>query len=460
MKWISNTSSRKFVLVVGVLTYCAQLIFATIFYKERVAMCDAAFQFFSILKEDNFAIQIGRYGVVFTQIFPLLASKMNWSLSAVSLSYSLSFIVFYFSVFLFVLLVFKNEKMALVILLFNTLMVRHSFYWVQCEFVQGAVFTLYYLALIEWILRKEKVPIWFVAVSPIFLITIIYFYPLLLFIMVFGILFLMLLYKQKLRLLSILLVTYLVLFVVKLRFFNNFYDSKSMEGLDNIFTQFPNYFQLKSFQNFYTYVVNDYYLLVLFSILTLIFLLYSTMYRQAILMSFFLVGVWFVITINYASGIPQFYVESQYLILVIFVGIPFSYFVMEKASFRPTMFVVLLATLSLSLLRIHATGDIYKQRVQHIRDLSNSSQKKRIIPYDRMDNKKLLFTWGISFEVWLISTLETGRTHSIIYEERNQQFEPQLQNPSVFITLMGIYNYTDLNSLYFMKDSTEVYTRY
>jgi hypothetical protein len=133
---------------------------------------------------------------------------------------------------------------------------------------------------------------------------------------------------------------------------------------------------------------------------------------------------------------------------------------MEKASFRPTMFVVLLATLSLSLLRIHATGDIYKQRVQHIRDLSNSSQKKRIIPYDRMDNKKLLFTWGISFEVWLISTLETGRTHSIIYEERNQQFEPQLQNPSVFITLMGIYNYTDLNSLYFMKDSTEVYTRY
>ncbi|MBK8146418.1 MAG: hypothetical protein IPK62_16260 [Bacteroidetes bacterium] len=222
MHWISKLSGRKFVLLARVLTYSVLLIFATIFYKERVAMCDAAFQFFSILKEDSFAIQIGRYGVVGTQIFPLLASKLNLPLSVVSLSYSLSFIIFYFSVFLLVLVLFKNEKMALVILLFSTLMVRHSFYWVQCEFVQGAVFTLFYLALMEWILQKEKVPFWFFLVSPFFLITIVYFYPLLLFIMLFGILFMMLLYKQKIRFLSLILVSYLVLFVVKLQFFNNF----------------------------------------------------------------------------------------------------------------------------------------------------------------------------------------------------------------------------------------------
>ncbi|MBK7690129.1 MAG: hypothetical protein IPJ31_03085 [Bacteroidetes bacterium] len=425
-----------------------------------MAMCDAAFQFFSILKEDSFAIQIGRYGVVCTQIFPLLASKLNLPLSVVSLSYSLSFIIFYFSVFLLVLVLFKNEKMALVILLFSTLMVRHSFYWVQCEFVQGAVFTLFYLALMEWILQKEKVPFWFFLVSPFFLITIVYFYPLLLFIMLFGILFMMLLYKQKIRFLSLILVSYLVLFVVKLQFFNNFYDSKSMEGLENIFTHFPNYFQLKSFQNFYTYLVHDYYLLVLLAILTLIFLLYVKKILHAVLMCFFLVGVWFVITINYANGIPQFYIESQYLILVIFVGMPFSYFVMEHGILRPYTVLVVSAALILSLLRINATGAIYKQRVQYIRELSHTSQRKRIIPYEKLDNKKLLFTWGISFEVWLISTLETGSTHSIIYEESNQQFESQLQNPSVFITLMGMYPYKELNSRYFTKDSSVVYSRY
>ena len=173
--------------LLGVICYSLMLIFAWLFYKERTVMCDAAFQLFSILHEDGFAIQINRFGAAFTQVFPLLASKMNFSLDMVARVYSLSFIIYYFIVFLIILLGFKNEKMALVVLLFNTLMVRHSFYWVQCEFVQGAVFTLLYLTVIEHVLKQEKVPRWFYILTPFFLVTIIYFYPLLLFIMFFGI---------------------------------------------------------------------------------------------------------------------------------------------------------------------------------------------------------------------------------------------------------------------------------
>ncbi len=256
------------------------------------------------------------------------------------------------------------------------------------------------------------------------------------------------------------MLAYLFFFIVKLKFFNNFYDSKSMEGLTNILTQFPYYFRLKSFQNFYLYVLNDYYLLVLLAVITFVFLAATKKYWQALLMCFFLVGVWFVITINYANGTSQFYVESQYLILVIFVAMPFAYFVIEHALARPFAYFVVVAAMALSLIRISATANIYRERLDYIREVSNSSFNKRIMPYEKIDSKKLMFTWGISFEVWLISTLETGKTHSVIYEERDHQFEDQLSKQAVFITLMGIYDYAGLNNLYFKKDSVEVYSRY
>lgn len=423
-------------------------------------MCDAAFQLFSILKEDGFAIQINRFGAAFTQVFPLLASKMNLSLHAVALTYSLSFLIFYFTVFLIVLLGLKNEKMALVILLFNTVLVRHSFYWIQCEFVQGAIFTLLYLAITEHAIRKEQVPLWFYIVTPFFLITIVYFYPLLLFIMLFGIAFFILLYRNRVVLLSAILGAYLIIFAIKILFLNNFYDAQSMSGLKNILQEFPHYFQLTSFRNFYGYVLNDYYLLFIFWLINCLYLLAVKKYLHLLLMSAFLFGVCFLINVNFAQGVDQFYLESQYLILVVFVAMPFAYLLMQEKRFIPACALLIVFSVSLSLMRIHVTRKIYQKRVAYVRTLSAESTAKRMMPKEQVNSHILRFTWGISFEAWLLSNIENERTASVVYEEQDGQFDYLMADPKIFITQMGLYNYEDLNGRYFVKDTVGVYKRY
>lgn len=447
-------------LWLGVLTYVTLLVMATLFYKERVVMCDAAFQFFSILKNDGFAIQINRFGAALTQIFPLLASKMHLPLYAVALSYSLSFVLYYFSIFLIVLLGFKNEKIALVILLFNTLLVRHSFFWIQCEFVQGAVFTLLYLAILEHNLNKEKIATWFWVVSPFFIITIIYFYPSLLFILVFGILFYALLHPSKIILLGILMTSYLFLLAIKLKFFNNFYDHASMEGLKYLKSEFPNYLSLKSFKDFYRFLINDYYFVAIIWIINLVYLIFWKKYLHAILMSFFLLGVCFIINVNYATGVDQFYIESQYLILVVFVAFPFAYFLAPNLKLKPWLRAFMMVSIFISLLRIVVTSEVYKDRLACARKIAEESPTKRIMVLSDAQRHILKYTWGISFEVWLLSTLEHPKTRSVVYEDSIGQFDMFLQDSKKFITLMGIFEYQDLNSQYFKKDSVEVYTHY
>jgi hypothetical protein len=459
-KILHRFSNYKMTFLLGVICYSLMLIFAWLFYKERTVMCDAAFQLFSILHEDGFAIQINRFGAAFTQVFPLLASKMNFSLDMVARVYSLSFIIYYFIVFLIILLGFKNEKMALVVLLFNTLMVRHSFYWVQCEFVQGAVFTLLYLTVIEHVLKQEKVPRWFYILTPFFLVTIIYFYPLLLFIMFFGMAFFILNYPAKWRFLVGILAVYALMFVVKLKYLNNFYDSKSMEGIGNIFSKFPHYFDLPSFHQFYRYVINDYYFMVLFWVLTLAYLLYKKYYLHALLMSISLWGVCFIIHINFANGVEQFYIESQYLLFMVFVGMPFAYFLMQSVKLKPFMIGLLCFSLSISMLRMVVTQHGYAKRVEYIRSIVAESPTKRIMPITSLNQSLLKFTWGLPFEVWLLSTIEHHQTRSVAYEEKEHQYDDLLSNSQKMISLMGIYDYHALNTRYFMMDSTSFYTHY
>ncbi|KXK41971.1 MAG: hypothetical protein UZ11_BCD004001609 [Bacteroidetes bacterium OLB11] len=134
---------ENYLTIFGLIAYAVMLILAVYFYKERTILCDTSTQLFEILNKHSFAIQVQRFGAAITQVFPLTASILGLSLKSVLIAYSVSYIIFYGSVFFIILKVFKNINLAIVLLLFNTMMVRYSFYWVQCEFVQGVVFTLF-----------------------------------------------------------------------------------------------------------------------------------------------------------------------------------------------------------------------------------------------------------------------------------------------------------------------------
>lgn len=453
------TKEQKFCLYFGIIVYSVLLCMSVLFCKERIVMCDTSLQLFEMIKNDGFAIQVQRFGAGLTQIFPILGIWFKLPLSMVVILYSLSFVLFYFISFLIVLVIFNNEKIAWVILLFNILLVRHSFFWIQCEFVQGAVFTLLFFAMTEFVLKKESIPIWYFIWTPFFLITILYFYPLLLFIVLFGTLFLISLYPKQIRILSLLMGVYVLLFEIKKNYFSNWYDESNLEGIKNFKIFFPNYLDLVSFKQSVHFFLYDYYLFVILYLFSNVLFLYWKKYFYFGLMNAFVLGVYFLINVHYAQGFEQMYIESQFLILSIFISFPFIYFLIEK---RWTYLLHLLITcvVVISLFQIVNIKKIYTKRLEYVRALSESSQEKRIIPISQLNTTLLKYYWGIAYEVWLLSTLETNQTHHIVCEETSNQFEEERYNKKIFLTNTKNQNYLIIPNLYFSKDTTTHYDVY
>lgn len=166
---------RKTLLWSGTATYATLAVLAVVFYKERTVFIDIAFHLFYILKDNALAIQNNRFGAVFTQIFPLLTSRLGLSLSQVMIAYSLGFVVYYATVFFLCLRLSRPH--ALMLLLFNVLMVTDTFYWIQSEFSQGVAFSILWWALIAYYGRLEKMPGWVAGLSFVMLLFVAFFIP-------------------------------------------------------------------------------------------------------------------------------------------------------------------------------------------------------------------------------------------------------------------------------------------
>ena len=163
---------------VATFTYIILCILGTVFYKERVAFADLSFHMFCLIKDQDYIIQNQRFGAFITQSIPIIGSKLNLSLEIISIAYSLGFALYYFSIFLIVYKLLKNQRMALVMLLLSTLMVCDTFFWIQSELPQGlAMMVLAFGIITHKPDIKEYTKLELVLLIPI-LITVAYFHPL------------------------------------------------------------------------------------------------------------------------------------------------------------------------------------------------------------------------------------------------------------------------------------------
>lgn len=421
-------------------------------------MPDMAFQLFSILKDGKLAIQIDRYGAAMSQIFPLIGLKLNLSLKTIAILYSTSFPIAYLLLFCFINFIFKQPKIGIIYFLFHFLINTHSFYWPQCELIQGASILLVYLAYLEYTLDKIKLNYWFWIISIALILLIIYTYPLLIIPFVFSIGFLYLNRNQNWKIYLSQTIIYIFIFGVKNLFFKNYYDTGALSGLKNFKIIFPNYFNTISTSNFFHYLINDYYyLFLLFFVVNLRLFLLRNM-RLAIWVNFFFLGLIILINVCYQQGAEQFYLEGQYSNLCIIIGFPFVYFVIEGLNvYYKTYFLALI--LFLSLFRISNAKQIYTNRIDYYRSIySELPHKKRILnSTEKSAQNTLKLTWGSAYEIWLLSTIETTKTSSIILHDNPSSLEWALDKNKSFITQWEVIDYDKLNPKYFVLKDTNLY---
>lgn len=453
---------RKLLGISGLITYTILLCLSIVFYKERIAFTDGAFHLFCLLKDLDYAIQNYRFIAIFTQSFPLVGAYLGGSLAQVSIAYSLSFVVLNIITFLLLFFGFKNNKLALAYLLFCTLMPRHSFYWCLSEIGQGTAACFVYIALIQHSLENTK-RIWLqYSLAAILLVSCAFAHPLMLFLFLFLMLFLALEQRQNKKIYLGSMGFFVLAFGIKAIFFKTPNDSSSMGGLWQGLQSIDQFFSFPSNINYVHYFSEDYYWV---SLLLLASLLYYGLNKQYVLFGL-LAGAFIsyslMINISTKDGADQFYIENRYLFLSLYVIFPLVWHLLpaiKSVYWRNGIISILIATSLIALYKDHRN---YTARLDFNRQLIHQSAQKRIIPKGRFDNQTLPLNWGTSYEIWLLSTMETGSTHSIIIEESEGEFEPAIKNKRALQMKWGLFDYeTFARKDYFVfRDSSTVYVRY
>lgn len=457
--------NRKRISVVAYLTFLVMGLMSLLYYKERTVFIDIAYHLFHILKNGDFAIQNNRFGAFFTQLFPLLGAKSGCSLEHITQAYSLSFVLLPLLTFTLISQVLKNTRIGLAYLLSLLLITTHTFYWIQSELPQGMAFLFLFFALLDNAVGKEKVPPGFVLFSLLLIPTIVFTHPLLICAFFPLLLFYFFTYREKRKIFVLTGLFYVAVYAAKATFFKTPYDTEAMAGLGNIRQLFPHYINLQSNKNFVHYCIRDYYfLLIILAANTLYYCHKRSWFKLLVMLSAF--GAYlFIVNLTYPGGAVQFYIENQYLILALIVAFPFAYDVLPQIADVRLQTVLVALVCTAGLLRMYRTHDLYAARLQWNRQLLEQTaslpEKKLIVPVSvPMPMDTLFMSWASSYELWLLSTLESGESRSVIIEERPGEFDWGLSEKKALLTKWGGIPYSELPAPYFRFYDTSAYVVY
>lgn len=457
--------NELYTLIAGIATISILGFLAIYFYEERIFNLDPSFILFKIIAHDSLAIQNQRFINFFTQSFPYLGLKLNLPLIHIAKLYSISFIIFQFVLFLILTKVIKHYFMAIGLLLFNTLMVTHIFYWTPSELIQGLSILFIFFALLE---SPKKEP----DQSKSYLkhlfccalvFTICFSHPLIIFPFTFGLLFLFINHKNKFKTLIFYLFIGVVIYSLKAVFLNNYYDFSSLETVENFINYFPNY-ATPSLISFLENLVTNYIFITLLLFGLAVYYIWNRSFlKLALILGFF---IFYALLINVCFPSVQFqaYLEAQYLPLNFFVIYPLVIDILPKYGDRPLTVILITGVIIVSLFRIYNTHNLYTERVSWNKDLitkCRSINEDKIILLDKQLPKEILFrTWSLSFEYWLISTIEFSKTQSIVALRNESEFDAYLDEPKMFLGKWNKMSYHWLNDRYFIfKDTLSTYKK-
>lgn len=449
--------NKKTLLWLGGGTYAVLAVLAYVFYKERTVFIDIAFHLFYILKDGAPTIQNNRFGAIFTQMFPLLASKAGLSLAQVMVAYSVGFVAYYAAIFFLCLRLSRPH--ALMLLLFNVLMVTNTFYWIQSEFSQGVAFALLWWAMVGHYARLERMPAWALGSSFVMLLFVVFFHPLLPVVFLFLLLFHLSHqdYSEHKKLIVSGLIAFVGFVAVKSRFFKTAYDSDASDRLRN-FLKLKKYVDPRVWGQFGDQLLHHYYLfLLLLPVIAFYYTRRRAWAKLALSFGFFF-GYLLLVNVSYPEGAEAFYLENLYLPLSVFIIVPLVLDVLPALASRWATAAVA-AVLLVRVLHMGFQHEPFTARLNWERNfLKQAPGDKLIFPNTVAPMDTMLMTWGTGYEFWLLSTVETGQTRSLLIEDDPTHFGKEMDNPHRFLTKWGAFEYGELPKRYFiLNDTTKGY---
>lgn len=403
--------------LVGVLAFAALGVLAAVFWRERTLFSDIAFQTFLMLKDGGLQIMVGRWVAAVTHVWPWLAKELGLPLAGVLQAFSLGFVLWPLAAFAVCVGWLRQWRCGLLLVFCGVFFVKDTFYWITSELAQG----LPVLCLVcAWLQKRGEILRWFewpVLVG--LLATLVWAHPMLAFPTVFCGLFFMLHRDEYARKWGgrgwgpqlAALAVFAAFWVLKNKILPlNWYDAMSQERAAQIWTRFPHWFDLRANYDFLVWCWRDYWLTLPALATVFGYYFWKKNWTKLALTASFSIGYVLLVNVSFADGDRQFYLESMYQPLAIFIGVPMLWDVLPFARRPRLAFGLLTVVLAASLARIGTGHERWTQRLRwaenFLAETAPRPARKLVVGESQVPMELLGFSWGTPFEFLLLSALE------------------------------------------------------
>lgn len=455
--------------VAGHAVFAVLCIMALWCWQERTLILDAAFQSYLFIATGRPAIMVERFGAAMVQLLPLAGVWTGAPLQVVLMLYSVSIVLFHWVLFSICLHGLKDGKAALAILLFNVLFVSDSFFWMQNELLQAI--SLMFVLWSIWLkgVGKRRFTareyVWIAVLS----VTVIYYHPLVFFPLAFCWLRLWLtattndnndaISTPLLTLASFFALVFSSKYIFRQP---NFYD-RGMTG------QYVREFNLspqrllhsQSLRDFTAHLDDNLVLLIPLLVLVTVFYLAKKRYWLAALTPAFVLLYCLLIMQRFLDDDRWYIQESHYQALAVFLIVPLVWDILPgifpglmhkwsdnfKSSghypglqrWIPVLFLILLF---IRIGGIWSTGHNYTARLAYVHGLLDKAKgmdgRKLVVDEKETNLKTLMMYWGLPFEIWQMSALESPDSVRVLAISANPDSLAGRLAPDSMVTFLMI----------------------
>lgn len=440
-------TERQFCLGLGHLGMFAFVFFSIYFYQERLFLIDASYYTYNILHEETFFIAHNRFINYFNQWLPLLMMKMGVGLKGVLISYSLSFMLFYYAIFAIVAYLFKNHKAALFMVVTLVLSCRFKHFMAVTETTNTLAMSFLFIGWVtrdRYLSHTSERKEWGVALFIMLSLLIghpIIFLPLLSF-MAFYLVF----YKQLknpyawLTLAFVLLALFLRYKVLP----TSGYEQNKMAALDKMGDTMNNFFDQWTYHHLKEYTIKHFKYGYYLYLIGLLALLYMRRYLSALVSLATMCAFVVVVVVIYYQGESVNMLESYYTYFGYFWG--FTLLAVFSKLEAPKLVrwapVVLILFISFRSLFLH--GGHHTDRLEYIYSLSEEAHQngssKTLYPKSKMDGNTVIVPWSVSFSTLMYSTLKDPEDSRTVYLYSDKEIQKGKIKPEEETFLGATFN--------------------
>ena len=423
-------------VIAGHVAFIFILFLSVFFFKERVVLFDSVFQFFKIVNFEKFNIEAGRYITIVTQVPLLLALKLNLSLKALAVIYSVLFTLVYYSVYILCVHYFKDITAGLTVVMIFTLCIAESFYHTCTETHQALVYSALLYAVIN---HSYKKPIKFLRIILTGLIVVLCFYshPVAFFTVLFVLIYSMIT-KSKWNDITIYFGIGLILLlsIIKVAMTEgNSYEGSIINELFKFKYSFSGICHFYSTRFFLDRLDRLYFWLWILFVLVIAILFLRKEFLKACFILLSTIGFLLITLITYNKGDSNVMMERAFMPLSIFISIPFVNDVLLKsrAYFSLIAFSFFLGILFLGLRRLNFEGYDLTKEVKYIEKLISSTDdipgNKFLLKRTKEISSRISGSWAFPYCTLVISSMEGSNngTTLFLYDDL-AQFEKYLSD--------------------------------